>query len=253
VNRIGSPVVVEHVRPFEVAVDVEAEPSRHPGGGRHQARQANGRRDGQQRGHDLVGRRPLARALDAATSAGAAPLAAVLLAELGMIAFAREDWSTAKDLAGRALEIVNDGRFDEYWTSALVYAWVARAAIHDGDAKRAQDCLTRAVRLRPLLTYALPVVSAQALLEMARAYIALVDTGGARAALRQVADIVQQRPKLGVLPVQADQLRAQLDAMRGQVIGASSLTTAELRLLPLLPTISRSGRSGSGCTCHDTR
>ena len=60
--------------------------------------------------------------------------------------------------------------------------------------------------LRPLLTYALPVVSAQALLEMAQAYIALADPGGARAVLRQASDIFQQRPDLGNLPDIAEEL-----------------------------------------------
>ena len=67
------------------------------------------------------------------------------------------------------------GQFDDYWTSALVYAWAARVAAHRGDVAAARDLVRRAARLRPLLTYALPVVSVQALLEMARAYIALAD------------------------------------------------------------------------------
>ena len=96
--------------------------------------------------------------------------------------------------------------------------------------------MARAARLRPLLNYALPVVSAQALLEMARAYIALADPGGARAVLRQASDIFQQRPDLGNLPDIADELRTKVDTVSAGAMGASSLTTAELRLLPLLPT-----------------
>jgi hypothetical protein len=53
------------------------------------------------------------------------------------------------------------------------------------------------------LTYPLPVVSVQALLELARAYLALDDPGGARAVLRQANDILQRRPDLGVLPDEA--------------------------------------------------
>jgi LuxR family transcriptional regulator, maltose regulon positive regulatory protein len=105
-----------------------------------------------------------------------------------------------------------------------------------GEVARARGWLDRSVALRPLLTHVLPVVSMQALLELARAYVSLTDTAGARAVLRQAADITQRRPQLGVLPEQAEQLRVQLDTMAGQSIGASALTTAELRLLPLLPT-----------------
>ena len=93
-----------------------------------------------------------------------------------------------------------------------------------------------AARLRPLLTYALPIVSVQALLEMAQAYLAMADSGGARAVLRQVDDIFQQRPALGILPERASELRTKVDYVRTGAFGASALTAAELRLLPLLPT-----------------
>jgi LuxR family transcriptional regulator, maltose regulon positive regulatory protein len=132
--------------------------------------------------------------------------------------------------------MMQGGEFDEYWTSALVYAWAARVALQFGDPAEGRRCIGRAARLRPLLNYALPVVSVQALLEMARAYIALADQGGARAVLRQAGDVFQQRPALGNLPRQADELRAKVETVRAQALGASSLTTAELRLLPLLPT-----------------
>ena len=137
----------------------------------------------------------------------------------------------------QALTIVRDGHFDDYWTSALVYAWAARIAAHRGDVAQARQHVSQAARLRPLLTYVLPVVSAQALLELGRAYLALGDPSGARAVLRQAQDIFHRRPALGVLPEQAAELRARLGTIttRGTV-GASSLTTAELRLLPLLST-----------------
>ena len=176
-----------------------------------------------------------ARAFEAATEAGAPPLAAVVLTERAIIAAGRHDWAEAVALADRALELILRGQFDAYWTSALVYAWAARAAVHRGDLAAAREHLGRAAGLRPLLTHALPVVSVQALLELARAYIALGDPDGAHAVLRQVDDIVQQRPNLGVLPAQATLLRTQLTRMRRTGHGATSLSAAELRLLPLLP------------------
>ena len=38
------------------------------------------------------------------------------------------------------------------------------------------------------------------------------------------------------MPGQATELRSKVDMLRGEMVGVSSLTTAELRLLPLLPT-----------------
>jgi LuxR family maltose regulon positive regulatory protein len=176
------------------------------------------------------------RAVDAAVAAGVVPFVPVVLAERGIVAIDREDWREVDALAQRAMSMMSGGDFDDYWTSALVYAWTARVASHRGNVTEGRDLTARAARLRPLLTYALPVVSAQALLEMARAYLALADPAGARAVLRQLQDVIQQRPDLGLLPRLADELRARLNTLTVGVAGASSLTTAELRVLTLLPT-----------------
>ena len=178
----------------------------------------------------------LARAFDDATRAGALPLAALVLAERCMVAAERDNWPEVIALAQRAVTIVEAGHFDDYWTSALVYAWGTRAALHRGNISQARLYLGRAVRLRPLLSYALPVVSVQALLELVRCYMTLADPAGAAAVLSQAHDILQQRPDLGVLPRLADQLQSKLAKMQAIAVGASSLTAAELRLLPLLST-----------------
>ncbi len=178
----------------------------------------------------------LATAFEAAFDADSQPLAALVLAERSIVAIGRHDWAQVDALTGRAESIVADGHFENYWTSALVYAVAARAALHRGEVERARTQLARAARLRPLLIYPLPVVSVQALLEMARAYMTLADTGGADAVLRQAEDILRERPELGVLPIEAGQLRSRLDRIAKAPIGASSLTAAELRLLPLMAT-----------------
>lgn len=186
---------------------------------------------------DLARAEPiLARALDLATQAGSLPLAGMILAEQCGVAAERDDWPEVTTLARRAATIVETGHFGDYWTSALVYAWASRASAYQGDVGQARFYLGRASRLRPLLTYALPVVSVQALLEMTRSYIALADPEGAAAVLAQVHDILQQRPDLGVLPELAGQLQASLATANARAVSASSLTAAELRLLPLLAT-----------------
>ncbi|HUL27959.1 MAG TPA: LuxR C-terminal-related transcriptional regulator [Streptosporangiaceae bacterium] len=178
----------------------------------------------------------LARADDVAIGAGSLPLAALIMAERCAVAAQRGDWPAVTALAQRAVGIVEDGCLGDYWTSALVYAWAARAELHRKDIPQARYYLGRASRLRPLLTYVLPAVSVQALLEMACAYLTLADHGGAAAVLAQTRDILQQRPDLGVLPGQAAGLRSRLATLKTGSAGASSLTAAELRLLPLLST-----------------
>jgi LuxR family transcriptional regulator, maltose regulon positive regulatory protein len=158
------------------------------------------------------------------------------LAERTIVAMERNDWSQADDHAQRALMLVRAGHLDDYMMSALVNAIVARTAVHRGEVSLAQEHLTWTTRQRPLLTSAMPWLAVQTLLELGHAYLALDDAAGAKAVLRQANDVVQQRPGLGILVGQADELHAKLDTLRGSTLGASGLTTAELRLLPLLPT-----------------
>jgi LuxR family maltose regulon positive regulatory protein len=158
------------------------------------------------------------------------------LAERSILAMAREDWPSGEDLAERALSVVQRGAIDDYPHSTVVYAAAARVRLHLGDVAAAQTLLGRAARLRPALTYAMPYFAVQTRLEMARAHVMLSDAGGARVLLREARNVIRLRPDLGTLPAQANELEARLDDLRSESIGASSLTAAELRLLPLLAT-----------------
>ena len=121
-------------------------------------------------------------------------------------------------------------------TSVVVYAAAARVAIHHGNIGQADQDLARARQLQPQATHALPYYAVQARLELVRAYLALSDMAAAQTVFREVDDLLRWRPDLGILRDQANQLRAQLDRLRGDLIGMTSLTTAELRLFPLLAT-----------------
>jgi LuxR family transcriptional regulator, maltose regulon positive regulatory protein len=156
---------------------------------------------------------------------------------LGMratIAIGREAWVEAEQFADRGLGVIDRFRMREYPTSPVVYPVAARIALHRGDTPGAQELLRRAQRLRPLLGYAMPHLSIQARLEIARAYLTLADAGGAATMLREIESILRWRPDLGTLVVQVDELRASLKTMHVHAPGASTLTEAELRLLPHL-------------------
>jgi len=187
--------------------------------------------------NDLPRAEPVfARALDVAAHIDAPPVTALILVQQCGAAALRGSWSEVTSLAQRAVAIVEAGHFDDYWSSALVYAWAARAALHQGNSSQGRFYLRCASRLRPLLTYMLPVVSVQTLLEMAHSYITLADRAGAAAVLTQARGILQQRPDLGLLPEQADRLEDRLATIEARAAGPSALTSAELRLLPLLST-----------------
>jgi LuxR family maltose regulon positive regulatory protein len=182
--------------------------------------------------HRLAGRleqadASLARALDVAISFDVAPQIAMTLVEQGGIAADRGEWVEAGRAVDEALALIGDGTYDEYWSSAVVFATAARVSAQRGDVATARSLLARATRLRPLLSYALPVTSARTLVEMARASIALGDLPDASAVIRQAHDVVRQRPDLGTL---ADEVHA-MRALPGE---GTSLSGAELRIVPLL-------------------
>lgn len=177
------------------------------------------------------------RAYDLAVGLGSPPLAALVLAEQALLALARGESTQAHALAKQALGVVDGERIDGYWTSALVFTAAAAAALQRGDMADARRLVTRAAVLRPLMTDALPVVSVQALVVLARAYLELTDPAGALAVLEQAESIVRRRPDLGSLPADLHRLRERVDQISSAApVGTSSLTTAELRLVPLLPT-----------------
>ena len=163
-------------------------------------------------------------------------VAPVALAERSILAMDRGDWPHAEALAERAYSSSRPEWLERYAASALLYAVLARLAIRRGDVPQARSDLAHAEDLRPQLTYALPHLAVQVRLELARAYLALTDLAAAKSALWEVDNLLWNRPDLGVLRGQVEELRAQLGAMRKGTIGASSLTAAEVRLLRLLGT-----------------
>ena len=119
----------------------------------------------------------------------------------------------------------------------LACAVQARAALHRGDVPAARQELISAQRLRSLLTYADPHHAVLVRIELARVHLALADPAGARTLMREIDEVLKRRPALGTLVGEAGALRAQLaNVPSSSVPGASALTAAELRLMPLLST-----------------
>jgi LuxR family maltose regulon positive regulatory protein len=179
----------------------------------------------------------LAEAAGLACQAATLDLAAEALGERSLIAMARRDWRQADDLAGQAHAVLRRARAEDSYIEPLIYAVQARIAIHHGNAPAAREHLVSAQRARPLLTYAIPHVAVQARIELTRVHLALADKAAATTLMREIDELLKRRPGLGILAGEAQQLRAQLGAARGpSTPGASALTAAELRVLPLLTT-----------------
>jgi LuxR family transcriptional regulator, maltose regulon positive regulatory protein len=178
----------------------------------------------------------LAEAVEVAQDSGATLAASAALAERAILAIGRQDWQDAAALVEQARSVVDTAHLEDCATTIVLYAAAARVAIHHGNRDQADQDLARARQLQPQATHALPYYAVQARLELIRAHLALSDMAGARTVIREVDDLLRWRPDLGILRDQADQLRSQLDHVRGDAIRMSPLTTAELRLVPLLAT-----------------
>ena len=166
----------------------------------------------------------------------AAPAAAAAAAERSALAMRRGDWATADELSQASRAINESFGIEEYSTAALLAAITARIAAHRGDATDAKREIARANRLRPQLTRALPYLAVQTRLELADAQLAIGEIAAVRLLGREIADVLRRRPDLGVLNDEVEALAARARLASSTAPSMPSLTTAELRLLPLLPT-----------------
>lgn len=177
----------------------------------------------------------LARACDVGEYVNAAAATAAAFAQRALIAFSFAEWDRGASLAERGLDIIDRHHLGEYLEAAPVHTAVARAAIHAGDLPTARAHVFLAVRLRPLMSYAMPS-TALFQLELARTHLQLGDVSGARTLLQDLNDNLSQQTGMGTLNDDANELRNTLAIARQHSIGASTLTVAELRVLPYLAT-----------------
>jgi LuxR family transcriptional regulator, maltose regulon positive regulatory protein len=168
----------------------------------------------------------------------AAPdILAVTLCERSLVAIARGQWNQAEAFASRARAGMRRAGIEDSYATPFISAVHARVALHRGEVPAARRELTNALRLRPLMTYAHPHWAVQARIALIRVHLALGDLAGARTLMAEVDEILKRRPGLGTLVGEVGLLRARLAKERSAAIpGASALTAAELRLLPLLST-----------------
>ena len=176
-------------------------------------------------------------AVSALEEVGAHENVTFALCERSLVAMARGEWGRAEALARQAGTVLARAGIEESHVTPLICAVQARAALRRGDVTAARRGLVDAQRLRHLLTYALPHVAVQARIELIRVHLALADLAGARTLMQEVDELLKRRPELGTLVGEAGALRDRLSKERGSAVpGASALTAAELRLLPLLST-----------------
>jgi LuxR family transcriptional regulator, maltose regulon positive regulatory protein len=179
----------------------------------------------------------LALAAEEAESVGLAPSRIVALSERSLLAAARGDEASAAELGLEARALVEEHGLEDYLRSALAFAVSARREAQCGNLNSARGELDRARSLAPQLTRALPWYSVQSALELASVHLSLLDVAGARAWLAHADSILVWRSSLGGLVDRRAELAEQVERVAAAHEGkASTLTPAELRLVPLLAT-----------------
>ena len=157
---------------------------------------------------------------------------ALLLSLAERVEFGR----SPEGLLPRALDAAADPPYSLYPQAALAVALHAEACARAGDREQAREALATAHAFRPAIGRELPWLAIQLRLHIARAMASLGDVGGARVVLGEADEILSSLPDPGVLQAQAADLAKALRPLPAHGDGgASLLTTAELRLLPLLP------------------
>ena len=146
-------------------------------------------------------------------------------------------WAEAAEHVQVALATIDGSRLHDYALSVLAFAAAARLALHQGDQHERDSQLAWAMRARPSCTFAIPYLAVRARLQLAKVYAAIGDRTTARHLLREIDDILLQRPALGTLVGEVAEFRTILDqTAQLAVAGGIPLTAAELRLLPYLQT-----------------
>jgi LuxR family maltose regulon positive regulatory protein len=172
-----------------------------------------------------------------AAAAGNSDVVVLSESELAVLAMDHRRWAEAAERVERALAAIDEARMHDYATSVLAFAAAGRLCVHRQDLSEANRQLTRAMRARPSLTYALPYLAVRVRLQLAKVYWALGDHTTARHLLREIDDILLHRPALGVLVDEVSEFRGILTSSpRVGATGGSPLSAAELRLLPYLQT-----------------
>jgi LuxR family maltose regulon positive regulatory protein len=190
--------------------------------------------------HHLVGEEadacePLAAGARAA--AVGAPLVAVLChGLLARITLQAERWDAGRREAEDARAAAQAHGLEHHPAAALAFAASALAGAQDGHIEQARRDAQAAGRLAPLPSAFAPWLAAETYVLLARTHLRLSDSAGAREALGAAGRLVRAWPQATAVRAAIDDAWERVDRFAASaVVGETTLTTAELRVLRMLP------------------
>ena len=167
-----------------------------------------------------------------------APIAQVLcLSQLALLAVDDDDWEQAALLASRARAQVERGPLAGYPMSALVYAVSALVRAHRERVEAAQEDRQHALMLLDELVDGPPWYEIASRVALARATLRLGDVVGTRSLLSVASSVLPAVAESEPAAAWIDDCQAHAATFAvSSLVGPSALTTAELRVLRMLPT-----------------
>jgi LuxR family maltose regulon positive regulatory protein len=161
---------------------------------------------------------------------------ALCLSQLALLELERDDWSRGAELADRGRSQIERFRLAEYPMMSLVLAVAALTQAQRGHVQRAKDDFGEATRLLDAMDDFVPWYVGEVSIVLARVALRLSDVVRARGLIERAASAVRSTPEAPALGAWLEEASAQVDAYSASTIVAPSLTTAELKILGLLPT-----------------
>lgn len=162
---------------------------------------------------------------------------ALCLAQLSVMALEVGDWDQAAVLAGRASQLVTDHEIGDSPTVSIVHCAMSATLAKSGRTVEARQLIRRCMRMIAVQNQCPAWLGAEARYLLGRAHLLMGDTAAARilfseahARLREVADATWLRDQLDKAWTHVEQFPLATG------VGPSALTSAELRVLQLLPT-----------------
>ena len=176
------------------------------------------------------------------------PIPAVTaLAELSLLAAERDDWPGAEENAGQAVDLIETAGMEEHLFSILGFVAAARVAAHQRNQATARRHAGTALRM--FATHppaAIPWLSAQVAIALADTFLDLGDVADARLQAEEARGHLAGLLTEGTFRQQLRRISAGLGREGGhvRVPSAMALSTAEMRVLQLLPTHLTLGQIG---------
>lgn len=164
----------------------------------------------------------------------------VAYAQLAAIALRQDDLATATRLADRSIEIMEQHQLEEYTPIVPVFGIAALVRARSGRPDDARRLGQGGRHLLGALGHLAPRARFQACVTLAEVDLLLGDRDAARTMLVEASDAATREPEAHLLHTDLERIRRALDDVqrpdRPLPIGPSTITTAELRVLELMPT-----------------